>query len=1383
MIFDAGVDFLKLPHDLWLVPCVAAGFVLLGLGSGLRALRRDGANRLACSAILLFFLGTGFFIAATTTGLFGWPDWPTGAALRLLAVVLATGAAFLGMVALALVGRMPSQSGRWKAVAALLAGALVAWGSARDLSGMIAVLISPSQQAAAVVSTIEPPVPPATMEKSEAPLLAKEPEPSEKPKPPKEPTVVKDERRGFQLALPDPWKVDRKGENGENPIYRRTWPEIYSTVVAETLVDQISPEQYAELVLNNLRQSGELLDTVKRGDSANGREFLVLESRLRLADFRSPLRYEHWIHLSSNSVWQFVFWSSGIAPARLRSEAEKIMETFAPLDEGIRDKVVTKLDEPDRGWAADWPDAWKIAQKLPNLYQVQLGRVKCTLALASLSLPAEGIPLEDIGAVCLHGLEFPEDEKTKAAAKPWSPGAGLRGMEWRLQREAKGGPGYDYILRVVAGRHRVWLVFVASEAANEHHALGERNANALRFSDSAVEKLEISPAAADFWNEVGLRRFRARDYVASASIFRHAFESSRGSSLVMLENAGHAMELAGEIKPAIALLRSHAGDEEKHIDVNLRLARLSVLDGDIEGGRRYFERCDEKLLERENELLSWMQFLHGQEHTEESIAAARWWLENKPGGKDPRRWLAQSQRLAEQHDDAVAGFRALASENPNDTDLTHELAESLNEAGRFQEALAVLQPLLAANKANSRTHTAIAWSHYGRKWYREAKASFEEALKLSPGDADLESFIREAAAKLGQGNHSSIKETIEPVPMPAELLARLAREKAPADFGHGHTAAWLQRHTSWSFTPGQRLKRTQRMKVRVNDAEGADTYSTITFSFDPLTEKVHLNRLEVFDANGKKVGSAKTEDAYIRDTDDSMASHDQVLHVPAPGVAPGCTIEWEITIEGFAPQKSFPFERVLFANYLPTWIQSTHLTGDPVAVKTLLQQGEKVESLSDKDWKAWVAGPLPAADFEAFSIWAEEERPYLCLGSDATSWKEVGHKYLGDIKDRLPVEPTVAELARQLTRECKDDASKIAVLARHVQKSIAYKAIEFGTRARLPNTASETLRLHYGDCKDTSLLLHQMLEAVGIRSHLALVQNDWKLVEQLPSLDQFNHVIVYLPALGEHRFIDPTDKTLDLGVFPADGFWHARLLVLDPENPRLVSPPVRAEPSACGVNVSRVVSLTDSQWKVHESVKLTGYYASRMRAAFTGNSPADQQRRMQSILSSQGNARVERFTFHGLDDPRSETRLEIEYTLAAPMPTISGAIHASLPSLWEKDYLSTPFVKDRKTDFRIDYPLRFISETKLIAPPGLDESSLSALASRTVSEFATWEISTAPAGDRPYERTIHFRFDGVTGRFPAARYADYHEAWEKARAAWDKTISWPVSPPATSKEE
>jgi hypothetical protein len=177
-------------------------------------------------------------------------------------------------------------------------------------------------------------------------------------------------------------------------------------------------------------------------------------------------------------------------------------------------------------------------------------------------------------------------------------------------------------------------------------------------------------------------------------------------------------------------------------------------------------------------------------------------------------------------------------------------------------------------------------------------------------------------------------------------------------------------------------------------------------------------------------------------------------------------------------------------------------------------------------------------------------------------------------------------------------------LARYVQTNYTYKALEFGRRARLPHTTAEILRNQYGDCKDHALLLQQLLEASGIPARLALVRTQGKVCKELPSLDQFDHMVVFLPAFRNGFFIDCTDKGSDLGQAVPLGLAGKEALILDAVNPRFVTIPDYPEGSSL-LQVRREVRITNgTDVAVHEVLRLKGYNGSTLRAYFKQLHPA-----------------------------------------------------------------------------------------------------------------------------------------------------------------------------------
>jgi hypothetical protein len=448
------------------------------------------------------------------------------------------------------------------------------------------------------------------------------------------------------------------------------------------------------------------------------------------------------------------------------------------------------------------------------------------------------------------------------------------------------------------------------------------------------------------------------------------------------------------------------------------------------------------------------------------------------------------------------------------------------------------------------------------------------------------------------------------------------------------------------------------------------------------------------------------------------------------------------------------------------------VTGDVSAVTPKLAQGETAKLLHADKLLAWVFPPLPPEPDEPSSTWAEKRRPILWLGGAEGTWKQVAAKYQDQIKDRLTPDKSVEALSASLVTGKSSAVEKIAAIARHVQKEYGYKAIEFGVRARRPNEAAETVKLRYGDCKDHSLLLHHLLRAAGIESHLALVNTNWHLQPSLPSLDQFNHMVVHVPALGKGWLIDATDKTLDLGRYRAGYLWHSHALVLHPEEPCLLPPRGPIETGSCDVSSKRTLTPSGDDWGVDENLTITGYYASAMRDAFTGLSADEQFQKAQRILAAQGAAQLETFRFEYLDDPAQPASLHLFYKVRN---AIRGtARSAQIPAFWESDYLGTSFVKARRTPFECRYPMRLVSDVSVILPAEPTPDSLDALPQKGDSEFCFWKLEHKPAlatSGQP-KMNLRFEFTAKPGMHPATKYSAFHDAWEAARRSWDRQVSW-----------
>jgi hypothetical protein len=119
-----------------------------------------------------------------------------------------------------------------------------------------------------------------------------------------------------------------------------------------------------------------------------------------------------------------------------------------------------------------------------------------------------------------------------------------------------------------------------------------------------------------------------------------------------------------------------------------------------------------------------------------------------------------------------------------------------------------------------------------------------------------------------------------------------------------------------------------------------------------------------------------------------------------------------------------------------------------------------------------------------------------------------------------------------------------------LHKDIRYTGIEFGQASLQPQTATEVIKRHYGDCKDKAAMLVAMLRAAGISANLALLDSGLGLdvTPDLPGMNQFDHAIVYLPADGngsEPLWIDATAEYAQVGILPSMDKGRLALIIAD----------------------------------------------------------------------------------------------------------------------------------------------------------------------------------------------------------------------------------------------
>lgn len=185
------------------------------------------------------------------------------------------------------------------------------------------------------------------------------------------------------------------------------------------------------------------------------------------------------------------------------------------------------------------------------------------------------------------------------------------------------------------------------------------------------------------------------------------------------------------------------------------------------------------------------------------------------------------------------------------------------------------------------------------------------------------------------------------------------------------------------------------------------------------------------------------------------------------------------------------------------------------------------ESREGDDLVRHWSGSLPHASVEETNV-ANLVRvvPGLRFSTFA-SYEAIAKAYYEGSRAMAVVTPEIERLAADITKDKSDVRSQVQAIFDWVSVNIRYVAVYFGAGRYTPNETSTILSRRFGDCKDHATLLAALLAAKGIESEQTLLNVDptYELAKTA-TLQAFNHVIVYIPALD--LYVDPT---VEFGAF------------------------------------------------------------------------------------------------------------------------------------------------------------------------------------------------------------------------------------------------------------
>jgi hypothetical protein len=523
--------------------------------------------------------------------------------------------------------------------------------------------------------------------------------------------------------------------------------------------------------------------------------------------------------------------------------------------------------------------------------------------------------------------------------------------------------------------------------------------------------------------------------------------------------------------------------------------------------------------------------------------------------------------------------------------------------------------------------------------------------------------------------------------------------------------------------------------------------------------------LEVFDAEGKLIATGEVADFFVADISETgVASHKKALHLPIPSLRPGCRIELCVTTQDISPPKQLPYSEHYFCTSFPTARQTVVVLADPA--QFVWNASAKLQPKVSADYVSCQLDGLPMFQIEPYEDDLDSFAPVLRIVDKQTNWKTELEEYQNSIKDLLPVSDSVRQLASDLTRTAADQDAKISALLHYVQNQLTYKAIEFGRRSRVMNSAEKTLRNKYGDCKDHALLLCQLLQAVDIPAQLTLVNTRGVVSETTPSLDQFNHMIVCVHDSTTDRFIDATVKDIDPTLTVPFGLAGRSAMLVSSTNPKLLAIP-DYPPDSNAVEVQRHVRISgDGTLDAEDRLTYSGYFAAGMRSYLKTLDPTQRKSTMEAYFPSEANVQVQNVAFESVEETQRPLVITVKYKCEHALQQNDQQLIGRLLAPWETRLLAAPAVEQRAAPFWLQLPLRIRDAITVELPAGY-ACAVADSPAKGSSQFFDWDQQA-----RSQANQLIFSCDALrhSGHFPATQYPDYRDAEERVRQLFTPSL-------------
>ncbi|HZL99233.1 MAG TPA: DUF3857 domain-containing protein, partial [Planctomycetota bacterium] len=398
----------------------------------------------------------------------------------------------------------------------------------------------------------------------------------------------------------------------------------------------------------------------------------------------------------------------------------------------------------------------------------------------------------------------------------------------------------------------------------------------------------------------------------------------------------------------------------------------------------------------------------------------------------------------------------------------------------------------------------------------------------------------------------------------------------------------------------------------------------------------------------------------------------------------------------------------LYDGWIPTRRSELVVIGPPdVPLYPSVRNGEGLEHAASTDEQgltvlSWVATDLQRPPMESKMPGRTELAPVVDV-TTFEDWDAFANWWWAFIQKEFVTTPAMQAKVAELTEGLATEEQKVAAITRFVGQEIRYNAWPFGTHGYEPFSAATIFERRFGDCKDKSILLRQMLAEIGVEAVPVLINAEHERADEpLASamVGLFNHCIAYVQPTADRPgyYLDATADRNPIEYLRADD-QGARVLHVSAAGGDLNDIPY-APPEQNTLSRRYEVRLDESgDGTVTLRDESSGLFGVSMRHRYGGEQGDLKQKLSQRLAEEFGQVEVSEARTSDLDDITQPAWLEAAFR-ARNLWTAEGGQRSLRMGFEDLGLEQVATEVERQFDVVLDRP--FAQDTVIVwrLPPG-----------------------------------------------------------------------------------